>query len=518
MKESVKVNINGQLFNLDVDAYEHLRKYLDSIEKKFKSSPDEAKEILEDIEARIAELLTSKYSDPLNQVINIADIKEITEKLGSANEIDNLEEDEKTNTESASFTQNYATSRKKRLYRNTDQSVLGGVCSGIAAYLNIDPIWIRIIFIFLVFAKLFGLIIYIVLWAIIPAAKTTAQKLEMRGEDVTIDNIKKSVSKEYEKVKDGVKNISNSKGYKNVEGALSEFIRALGNILLVIVKVIGAIIAVSLIIALIVFVMGLIFGGSFIFPDHFFHHWHWNWYIFDHWPHFSWFGICLFLVITLPVIAIFGKLVRWLFNIPNKNRIAAGVAATVWVVALISLIAISATDTNQNIFKRTFTSEYTIGEEQSQTLYIDVNQFNDSDEDEHYQVFDYDFIWNDEKNCFYRNPDIKVIHTSGKKVKIEILRNFVCFKSEVTESFISRIVHFEYSLLGNRLVLDEYYSSPEYASWRLPKLKIKLYIPEGTQVVYTQDVSELFDDFDNQDFKTEEDEEKMIKMSSTTDY
>lgn len=516
MKESIKVNISGQLFNLDKDAYNHLRKYLDSIESKFKSTPSEAKEILEDIEARIAELLTTKYSDPLNQVVNIRDIIEITQKLGSADEIDSQEE-ETSDPNSSSTTQNYS-KKKKRLYRNIDQSVLGGVCSGISAYLNIDPIWIRLLFIFLVFAKLFGLIIYIVLWAIIPAAKTTAQKLEMKGEDVTIDNIKKSVSKEYEKVKDGVRSIPNSKSYKSIEGAVSEFIKTLGSILLVIIKVIGAIIAFSLIIAMIVVVLSFVLGGSFAFSDLFLHHWHWNWYIFDNWPHFSWFGICIFIVIVLPIVAVFGKLVRWLFNIPNKNSIAAGIGATIWVVALISIIVISATDSNRNIFRRTFITEYIIKEESSGLLYIDLNRFEYSDEDEHYHIFGYDFIWNEQQNCFFRNPDIKVIRSSGKEIRIEIIRNFICFKGEVSEYFESRIVNFDYSLSGNRLLLDEYYSSPEYASWRLPKLKIKLYIPEGTQLIYTKGVPDLLEDTSKQKIKTEKKEEKMVKMYDKNDF
>jgi hypothetical protein len=315
-----------------------------------------------------------------------------------------------------------------------------------------------------------------------------------------------------------VKNISNSKGYKNAEGAVSEFIKALGNILLIIVKVMGAIIAFSLIIALIIVVLSIVFGGSFAFRDHFFHHWHWNWYIFDNWPHFTWFGICLFLVIVLPIVAVFGKLIRWLFNISDKNSIAAGIGATIWVVALISIIAISATDSNRNIFRRTFATEYTIKEESSGLLYIDVNQFEDSYEGEHYHIFGYDFIWNDKEDCFSRNPDIKVIHTSEKEVRIEILRNFICFKGEVSESFMSRIINFDYSLSGNRLLLDEYYTSPEYASWRLPTPKIKLYIPEGTQLIYAKEVPDLLEDFPKQNINSGSKEEKMIKMKGKNDF
>ncbi len=520
MKESVKVNISGQLFNLDIDAYEYLRKYLDSIERKFNHAPEEAKEILEDIEARIAELLTNKYNNPLNQVVTIDDIREIVAKLGTANEIDNEEDVQENNKETGTSNQQF-NSRRRRVYRNTDQSILGGVCSGIAAYLNIDPLWIRILFIFLVFAKLFGLIVYIVLWAVIPAAKTTAQKLEMRGEDVNVENIKKTVSEEYEKIKNGVKNISHSKGYKNVESALSEFIRTLGNILLVIVKVIGTVVAVSLVIALILVILGFVFGSTLLFPDHLFHHWHWNWHrnIFDNWPHFTWFGICLFLVIVIPIVAIFGKLVRWLFNISGKNRFAAGVGATIWVVALISLIALSAKDNYGNYFRRTYTTEYSLRPNQSQHIYLDIGELDKTGNLEHYQVFGYDFIWNDKEDRFLRIPDIKVIHTSGEKVKVEIIRNFICFDSEVSESFISRIVDYDFKLSENKLTLDEYYSCPDYASWRLPRLKIKLYIPEGTHIIYSKETTKLMEKIEKSDIeKKEEGNGKIIEMEGKTDF
>ncbi|HRR92978.1 MAG TPA: PspC domain-containing protein, partial [Bacteroidales bacterium] len=88
-----------------------------------------------------------------------------------------------------------------RMYRDPDNRMIGGVCAGIAAYWHIEPLVIRIIFLALVFAGGLGLLIYLILWIVLPEARTTAQKIEMRGEPVDIHNIKESVKREFEQVR-----------------------------------------------------------------------------------------------------------------------------------------------------------------------------------------------------------------------------------------------------------------------------------------------------------------------------
>jgi phage shock protein C len=89
----------------------------------------------------------------------------------------------------------------KRMYRNPDDRILGGVCSGLGAYFNTDPWIFRTLFIVFSIFFLSGIIIYLILWIAIPEAKTSAQKLEMRGEPITVDNIKNAVKNEFDRVK-----------------------------------------------------------------------------------------------------------------------------------------------------------------------------------------------------------------------------------------------------------------------------------------------------------------------------
>jgi len=188
MKVTVNINLGGYAFNVDDDAYERLRQYMKSLEKEFSGEPG-ASEIMTDIEGRISELFKARLN-AYKQAITMKDVEEVMAILGSPEVISGSEPSGEVPPRSS-----------RRMYRDPDRRVFGGVCAGISAYLDWDPLILRIIFAILIFAGGFGLGLYIILWIVLPEAKTTAQKLEMRGDPVTIDNIKDSVRQEFETVK-----------------------------------------------------------------------------------------------------------------------------------------------------------------------------------------------------------------------------------------------------------------------------------------------------------------------------
>ncbi|MBN1597236.1 MAG: PspC domain-containing protein [Bacteroidales bacterium] len=523
MKETIKVNLGGQLFNLDKDAFERLAKYLDTIENKFRTNPGEASEILEDIESRIVELLQEEYQDPSTQVVSLETIDKIIGKLGNADDMEDATEREEE-TYSAGSSANYQqSSGKKRLYRDIDNSVLGGVAAGLGAYMGIDKVWIRVIFIIFTFVNVvfipflqfsgLGLIAYVILWIIIPPARTTAQKLEMSGKAVNVENIKDSVKKEYEKVKTGVSNIPNSKEYKNIESAVSEFFSILGNVLLVFIKVIGALVAVSLIIALIAVLIGFLVGGAALFPGGFLQHLEWPGIV--NWPELTWTGVCLFLIIVIPILAIFAKLVKWLFNLPSKNHFLSSIAATVWVLALIMFIVLMANNENRGIFRQSFTSEYTIEIPKDKALYIDINPLSESGQYDFYNILGYHFVWDDFDNDFLWNPEIAIEYTNNKSAKIEIEKNFICFNSSVKTSKAQRIADYDWNMSDSMLKFDEYFVCDDDESWRFPHLKVTLFVPDGTRIIYSDDIAPLIDNVDiiNNKGNAENWSEKILEMN-----
>jgi phage shock protein PspC (stress-responsive transcriptional regulator) len=125
------------------------------------------------------------------QVITMKDVEEVMSILGSPEDISGGEPSGEVPPRS-----------QRRMYRDPDRRIFGGVCAGISAYLDWDPLIMRIIFTVLIFAGGFGLGLYLILWIVLPEARTTAQKLEMRGDPVTIENIKDSVREEFNTVKE----------------------------------------------------------------------------------------------------------------------------------------------------------------------------------------------------------------------------------------------------------------------------------------------------------------------------
>jgi phage shock protein PspC (stress-responsive transcriptional regulator) len=242
MKKALKINLSGQIFHIDEDAYEKLKVYLDTISSHF-SNANESKEILSDIESRIAELFHEKMSDE-NQVISVKEVDEVIDIMGRPEEI--ADEDELSGSQ-----KNREQRASRRLYRDPDNAVLGGVSSGLSAYFNLDVVLFRILFIvFTLIGVGTPVLLYIILWIAVPKAETAAEKLEMRGERVTVSNLEKAIKDEYEDVKDNLKKARNSESFRKTEDLLTGFFRVIGTIIVVIFKIILGFVALIFVLTL----------------------------------------------------------------------------------------------------------------------------------------------------------------------------------------------------------------------------------------------------------------------------
>jgi len=202
MKKTLTINISGTVFHIEEDAYEALNKYM-VILKEYFGKDEEGKEIIADIEARIAEIFTEKTGEK-NQAVTLEWVEELIETLGTPeNFTEEVGEEEPLAGQQ---------SRKRKLYRDPEQTVIAGVCGGLAAYFNMDPVVIRLIVVLLVMLTSgAGILVYIILWIIVPRALTTTQRLEMKGEEVTVENIEKFLKNEMNAVKESYKKIRKSR-------------------------------------------------------------------------------------------------------------------------------------------------------------------------------------------------------------------------------------------------------------------------------------------------------------------
>lgn len=348
MKKTININLAGFVFYIDEDAYEALQKYLNNI-RAYLGNTEGREEIIDDIESRIAEL----FSEKQKQVITLIEVSEVIEVMGQPEDYMSEEEpEEKTAYQQSS----------KRLYRDPDSTVLGGVCSGVGHYLNIDAVWIRLIFLAMVWSGV-SILFYFILWAIIPKAETTAQKLEMKGKAATFSNIEDYVRKGYENVKDDFKNVDfKGAGEKAKQGAsgffaflgelISKLFSALGKVLSFIANILGKflgviilITTVALIIALTVsFIIGsfidinigndilVLPGFEFIGPD-------WGGPF-----HPIWYHISMMLTFGIPAFSLLLFALQLLFK--NMGRLSGSIKIgllAVWMISLVGFIILSLT-------------------------------------------------------------------------------------------------------------------------------------------------------------------------------
>jgi phage shock protein PspC (stress-responsive transcriptional regulator) len=205
MKKTFTINLSGRVFHIEEDAYETLKKYLVNLTNYFGKDED-GKEITADIEARMAELFSQKSTDGKN-VVTIEWVNEVVEMMGTP---ENFEEEGVDNEPPAGQKR-----PKRKLYRHPESKVFGGVCGGIAAYFDKDPVLVRIIFVVLGFLTTGAAVLaYLILWIAVPKAVTTAQRLEMMGEEVTVKNIEKFLRDEMNSVKDSYNKFTKTGPYK----------------------------------------------------------------------------------------------------------------------------------------------------------------------------------------------------------------------------------------------------------------------------------------------------------------
>ena len=202
MNKIFNINLGGYPFTIDDDAYQVLNRYLNTINRPFSKS-EGCEDILSDIEARIAELFNEHLKG--QPIVSIREVEKVIEIMGRPEEFG--AEDESERTYSSKSSREFKTG--KRFFRDPDEKIIGGVCSGLSSYLGIeDPVWLRIAFAVSLFMAGTGVLIYIILWAAIPEAKTSGDKLAMKGEKINVSNIAKKVEEEINNLSDTISELT----------------------------------------------------------------------------------------------------------------------------------------------------------------------------------------------------------------------------------------------------------------------------------------------------------------------
>ncbi|WP_261395244.1 PspC domain-containing protein [Membranihabitans marinus] len=204
------INLGGIPLAIDMDASQRLQDYLYELDDYFGKS-DYADEIIRDIELRLAELIEESMGS--RKVANMTDIEKSIAIMGRPDQFEQPDRDEPGETyagnkESASY--------RRKLYRDPENKVIAGVCSGIAAYFDIDdPIWVRLAFAIIFFTAGAGVLLYIILWIVMPKARTSIDRLRMKGQPIDLENIERMMESGIDHISDFADKVSDKIKRKN---------------------------------------------------------------------------------------------------------------------------------------------------------------------------------------------------------------------------------------------------------------------------------------------------------------
>jgi phage shock protein PspC (stress-responsive transcriptional regulator) len=324
MNKIISINIKGQLFQIDEEAYQELNAYMERLKFHFRKEQG-WQEIVDDFETRMFEMF--RQEPGINGFITKTHVAQVIGVLGDPTQFD---------AEAGhDFSPVLVQSQRKRLYRNPDDRWLGGVCSGLGYYFNVETLWIRLFFLILFFGFGSGLLLYLILWVLVPEAKTTQDKMEMKGESISVENIERNIREEFERIKknfnpDQAKSAVNQMG-KTV-GLKTEGVAR--NVASVFRKLLGAfliLVGTCLVIAFGVALMVLSKSGL-LFSDY-----PMLTAIFDDAGLALLFRLCCVGLVAAPAVALVISGYRILFSIAQRPWLSK-LMGSIWLLSLIGLV------------------------------------------------------------------------------------------------------------------------------------------------------------------------------------
>lgn len=476
MNKTVNINLGGMFFHIDEDAYQKMTRYFDAIKRSLSNSSGHD-EIIKDIEMRVSELLNEKQKSE-KYVIGLKDVDEVIAVMGQPE--DYIIEDE---LKGANTYNSNTTRRTKKLYRDREKGMIGGVSAGLGHYFGVDAVWIRIVLILLVFAGFgTGILAYIILWIVTPEAITTTEKLEMTGEPVTISNIEKKVREEFENVSDKIKNADYDKYGNQIKSGAGKIGNSFGDFIMSIFKIFAKFLGVILIITGITVLFFLLIGiftlgsGAFIdFP--------WQGFIeagnFTDYPVWA-FGLLMFFAVGIPFF--FLTLLGFKLLAPNMKsigNIAKYTLLALWLIAVSLAISIGIKQASAFAVDGRVVKKETINLNPNDTLFIKF---------QHNDYF--------AKNVEDRNDFMVTQDSTGTDI---IYSNEVSFKIEKTDEKLPYLqiekeasgkslseakkraeqIKYSYKIIGNQLILDNYLLTELKNKYRDQEIEITLFVPEG---------------------------------------
>jgi phage shock protein PspC (stress-responsive transcriptional regulator) len=442
------------MFSIDDDAYHNLGDYLNSLSKYFENEQG-GNEIITDIEIRIAELFAER-SGGISQIVTNGDVLQAIETLGRPEDIADSEIDE-SNSNSGK--------RRKRLYRDPGQRILGGVCGGIASWLGISVVIVRLLFIAACYYGL-SILAYFALWIVIPLARTARQKLEMQGQAVNINNMK---------------NIKEQMSSSGLGESLNQFTGEAGGIINKLFRVCWIVFGIALCVAGIAIVLAC--GSLFFVQDFIFiHEIEWDFFSFNELlknitSHVSYniLAVCATLIIGLTVFACF----YWGIKILSRSKVThgklQGILAIIWFLAIPTGFVTILYEANNYKWNNETNEVITINA--NDTIYLTMKPSPLKISNNPLEVY-----YDRENNRFYGKPDLYIRKSDDCTTIVEI-RKKARGKNRLDAFHYAEDIVYDIDTNDSTIAVSPYFTVAPQDKWKFQELKIILYVPENTVII-----------------------------------
>jgi len=497
MNKTIIININGTVFHIEEDAYEILKNYMTDVKRHFADAEDSL-EITTDIENRIAEMFTEILNAEAKQVIVTTDVTSIITQMGTVEDFETSAAGPEA-TAYSSAQQNFSDNRK--LFRDPDDHLISGVCAGIGNYFGVDTVWVRLAFglAFVLWGS--GLLLYVILWIIVPKAVTRADRMAMKGEKLDLQGFKNNFEQELKSVGHNMHNARQEMKpfVYRFRDFVSDFFHHLGMFMggagRLVLKLFGIfILAVCLglgIAAVVGFICLLVYGND----------------VYHMFPfsviNYGYSGILYvgaFGLTFIPLLAIALLTIRVIFNGNALGRSTAYTMLIIWICALTVVIYYSAKIAGEFRETASFSQSITLKPVPQNVYHLQLNDAKYLTKDDSLELnidskFKGRIILDDNHNDnMYNNVRINIEQSDVKQV-------------ELVESFSGKGSHYEDALKNAQsavynfvqkdsvLIFDRRLTLLKNKLWRDQQVKLTLKVPYGTELVIDEKLNYLIDNY-----------------------
>ena len=506
MNKTVSIHINGKIYNLEEQAYELIDRFL----KKTRSNLTHelfSNQVTKDVEIVIAEYFSEMTKD--KEVIVLDEALSIIQKITGNNEIKS----------------------DKKLFRDSDDGIVAGVSGGLASYWGIDAIWIRLPLIILLFVYGLGVLIYLLLWLLIPRAKSTADKLQMKAIAVTVDNIAEKIKYDFEATK--IQNdwsseqdieIWNKDGWQSKTAyffdrltqqfakVFARFFQFSGRFVGVFMFLLGFVLLVVLYIT--TFQVEplsryFLLGKEYLSIDTIGN------LTFENQKFIKWFKIGFFISIASPLLAmILGGIVLWFKRFRGRSLLGAinGLLFIIGLSILFTLSVLAYRDFRKSALSK---EEITFNKSNNSVMQVSINTSPNPKFDRTIGFSRYKILYHDKEPFISGYININIKKSATEQYHLRTYK-YSCGKNEISAADFTRKIQHYSKILNQQIVINNYFTLKNTSKIRNQRCDVNIEVPENGSLVFVQLPSDTKLMAKNEDGNTINiQKEKTYKMKSS---